>query len=207
MSHQEEPAPSAPVSEIGDDDASSDAEQASSAHKRRKTGLNKCEDEYAVSKRREALSAKTNTGKFSGLRAETPAKQSSAKTTKHGGKNFMYGVLLVTLLAYGAKKPVNRTAKWFCCCTSDCNYSYDLTGTEGKDCSKSSIYRHLQDHAIPKDENNGRVVKDEQSKCITATAARAIKQLGSVARYYQILMARKQSLFCVLMSQCRRIEL
>ena len=51
MSDQEEIAPSAPVSEIGDDEAGSDAEQASTAHKRRKTGLTKCEDEYAVSNR------------------------------------------------------------------------------------------------------------------------------------------------------------
>jgi len=49
MSDQEEHAPSALVSEIGDDEAGSDVEQASSAHKRRKTGLTKCEDEYAVS--------------------------------------------------------------------------------------------------------------------------------------------------------------
>jgi len=31
----------------------------------------------------------------------------------------------------------------------------------GKNRSKLSIYRHLQDHAIPKDEHNGRVVKDD----------------------------------------------
>jgi len=128
----------------------------------------KCNDEYAVSKRRETLSAKANTGKFVG--------PGSTKTTKHSGKDFVYGVLIVTLLAFGAKAPANRTAKWFCCCTSDCDYFYDLTGTEGKDCSKSSIYRHLQDHAIPKDEHNGHTVKDEQTKCISATAARAIKQ-------------------------------
>ena len=139
---------------------------------------------------RRRLSAKANTGKFTGLRAETPARRNSAKTAKHGGKDFVYGVLFVTLLAFGAKTPVNRTAKWFCCCTSDCEYFFDLTGTEGKDRSKTSIYRHLQDHAILKDENNGRVIKDEQTKCITATATRAIKQLGSAARYYQMLMAR-----------------
>ena len=117
MSDQEEIAPSAPVSEIGDDEAGSDAEQASSAHKRRKIGLTKCEDKYAASQRREALSAKANKGKFARLRAETPAKQNSAKTAKHGGKDFVYGVLFVTLMAFGAKNPVNRTAKWFCCCT------------------------------------------------------------------------------------------
>jgi len=122
MSDQEEHAPSAPVSEIGDDEAGSDAEQASLAHKRRKTGLTKCEDEYAVSQRREALSAKANKGKFSGLRAETPAKRSSAKTANHGGKDFVYGVLFVTLLAFSAKKPVYSTAKWFCYCTSDCKF-------------------------------------------------------------------------------------
>jgi len=75
-----------------------------------------------VSKRREALSAKANTGKFTGLRAETPARRSSAKTAKYSGKDFVYGVLFVTLLAFGAKTPVNCTAKWFCCCTSDCEY-------------------------------------------------------------------------------------
>ena len=144
-----------------------------------------------MSKRREALSAKTNTGKFSGLRAETPAKQSSAKTTKHGGKNFMYGVLLVTLVAFGAQKPVNRTAKWFCCCTSDCEYFCDLTGADGgKERPKTSIYRRLRDHAIPKDENNERILNLEQTKCITATAARGIEKLGGAARYYQILMVR-----------------
>jgi len=75
MSDEEEPAPSAPGSEIGNDDVASNAEPASLAHKRRKTGLTKCDDEYTVSrgKQREALSAQANTGKFSGLRAETPA--------------------------------------------------------------------------------------------------------------------------------------
>jgi len=115
MSDQEEHAPSTPVSEIGDDEGSSDVEQAFSAHKRHKTSLTKCEDEYAVSQRREALSAKANKGKFAGLRAEPPAKRSSAKTAKHGDKDFVYGVLFVTLLAFGAKEPVNRTAKWLCC--------------------------------------------------------------------------------------------
>ena len=177
MSDQEAPAPSAPVSEIEDDEAGSDTEEASTAQiKRRKTGLTKCDDEYAVSKRREALSARANTGKFVGLRAVTPAKSSSTKTAKHSGKNFVYGVLFLTLLALNAKAPANCTAKWFCCCTSDCDYFYDLTGIEGKDRSKLSIYRHLQDHAIPKDENNGRIVKDKQTKCITATTALAIKQ-------------------------------
>jgi len=66
----------------------------------------------------------------------------------------------------------------------------DLTGTDGKDRSKASMYRHLREHASPKDENNGRIVKHEQTKCITATAARGIEKLGGAARYYQILMAR-----------------
>jgi len=79
-------------------------------------------------------------------------------------------------MAFGTNPPANRTAKWFCCSTSDCDYFYDLTGTEGKDCFKSSIYRHLQDHTIPKDENNRRAVKDEQTKCTTLTAARAIRR-------------------------------
>jgi len=76
MSDEEEPAPTAPGSEIGNDNVASDAEQASLAHKpeRRETGLTKCDDEYTVSKQREALSAKANKVKFSGLRAgETPA--------------------------------------------------------------------------------------------------------------------------------------
>ena len=55
MSDEEEPAPSAPGSEIGNDNTASDAEQASSAHKRRKTDLTKCDDKYTVSKRREVL--------------------------------------------------------------------------------------------------------------------------------------------------------
>jgi len=61
-SDEEEPAPSAPGSEIGNDDAASDAKQASLAHKRRKTGLTKCDEEYTVSKQREALSAKARVG-------------------------------------------------------------------------------------------------------------------------------------------------
>jgi len=87
-----------------------------------------------------------NIGKVSGLRAETPAKRSSAKTAKHGGKDFVYGVLFATLLAFGAKRTVNRTAKWFCCCTSDCDYFYDLTGTEGE---KSLEIVNLQASAGP----------------------------------------------------------
>jgi len=146
VNNEEEPAPSAPGSEIGNDDAASDAEQASSAHKRRKTGLTKCDDEYTVSKQREALSAKANTGKFTGLRVETPARRNSAKTAKHGGKDFVYGVLFVTLLAFGAKTPVNCTAKCFCSCTSDCEYFFDLTSAKGKDGSKTSIYRKFGCH-------------------------------------------------------------
>jgi len=48
----------------------------------------------------------------------------------------------------------------------------------------------VREHAIPKDENKGCIVKDQQTKCITATDGRVIKQLGTAARYYQILMAR-----------------
>jgi len=108
--------------------------------------MTKCDDEYTVSKRREALGAKTNTGKFTGLRAETPARQNSAKTVKHGGNDFVYGVLFVTLLAFGAKTLVNFTAKWFCSYTSECEYLFDLTGTEGKDRSKTSIYHKFGCH-------------------------------------------------------------
>jgi len=50
MSDEEGPAPFAPGSEIGNDDVASDTEQASSAHKRRETGLTKCDDEYTLSK-------------------------------------------------------------------------------------------------------------------------------------------------------------
>jgi len=64
MSNEEESAPSAPGSEIGNDNTASNAEQASLAHKRGKTVLTKCNDEYTVSKQREALTAKANTGKF-----------------------------------------------------------------------------------------------------------------------------------------------
>jgi len=72
-----------------------------------------------VRKRREALSTKANTGKFTGLRAETPTRRNSEKTSKYGGKDFGYGVLFVTLLVFGAKTPVNCTAKWFYYYTSD----------------------------------------------------------------------------------------
>jgi len=57
-----------------------------------------------VNKRREALSAKVNTGKFTGLRAETPARRNFAKTTKPGGTDFACGVLFVTLLAAAMAK-------------------------------------------------------------------------------------------------------
>ena len=127
MSDEEEPAPSAPVSENEDDEAGSDAEQASRAQKHGKTGLTKCEDEYDVSQQSETLS----------------------------GKDFVYGVVFVTLLAFSVKRPLNSTVQWFCCCTSDCEYVYDLTGTDGKDHLKTSIYRHLQDHVIPKDYGSG----------------------------------------------------
>ena len=146
MSEEEEPAPSAPVSDNDDHDyVSSHSEQASMAQKRHQTGITKCEDEYVVSQQRQALSAKANTDKFLGLRAEKPTKPNSPKTTKHSGKDFVYGVLFVTLVAFGAKKPLNRTAQWFCYCTSDCEYFFDLTGTDGKDRSKTSIYRHLRE--------------------------------------------------------------
>jgi len=58
----------------------------------------------------------------------------------------VYGVLFVTLLPFGAKTSVNCTAKWLCGCTSDCEYFFDLTGTEGKDRSKTSIYRKFGCH-------------------------------------------------------------
>jgi len=82
MSHEE--ASCAPVSENEDDDACSIAEHSSMAQKRHKTGVTKCEDEYAG----EALSAKANTGKFFGLRAEKPVKPNSAKIAKHGAKDL-----------------------------------------------------------------------------------------------------------------------
>jgi len=117
MSNDDEPTLSADVSENEDDEACSDAGQASRARKRCKTSLTKCKDEYAV-----RLSAKVNTGKFLGLRAEKPAKANAAKTTKHSGKDFVYGVLFVTLVGFGAQKLVNRTAKWFCFYISGCEY-------------------------------------------------------------------------------------
>jgi len=136
MSDEEEPAPCAHVSEKEDDNAGSSAEQASMIQKRHKTGVTKCEDKYAVNQRREALSTKVNTSKFFGLHAEKPAEPNSSKTTKHSGKDFVYGVLFVTLLTLRAKKPLNRTMKCFYHYTSDCEYFYDLTGTDGKDHSK-----------------------------------------------------------------------
>jgi len=56
------------------------------AQKRHKTSVTRCEDEYAVSQQREALSAKANTGKFLGLRAEKHVKPNSAKTAKPVGR-------------------------------------------------------------------------------------------------------------------------
>jgi len=114
-----------------DDKADSDPEQPTRSRKRSKTSLTKVEDEYAVSQRRQALSAKANKGKFAGLRAEKPARANAAPTTKNSGKDFVYGVLFVSLVVFSAQKPLNSTAKWFCCCTSDCDWSYDLTGTDG----------------------------------------------------------------------------
>ena len=58
-----------------------------------------------MSQQRQALSAKANTGKF----LEKPAKPNYAKTAKHSGKDFVYGVLFVTLVAFGARKPLNCT--------------------------------------------------------------------------------------------------
>jgi len=109
MSDEDEPAPCAPVSENEDDDAGSDAEQASMAQKRRKTGVTKCEDEYAD----EALSAKANTGKFLGLRVEKPVKPNSAKkskyrwkdlTAKHSGK----------VAAFGKQKDLTKCSNAWC---------------------------------------------------------------------------------------------
>jgi len=84
MRDEEEVAPCAPVSENEDDKAGSDAEYASMSQKRHKTGVTKCEDEYAG----ETLNAKENTSKFLGLRAEKPVKPNSAKTSKHSGKDL-----------------------------------------------------------------------------------------------------------------------
>ena len=95
---------------------------------------------------REALSARANTGKFTGLRAETPARRNSAKTAKYSGEDFVYGVLFVTLLVFVVKTPVNCTAECFCYYSSDCEYFFDLTGTEGKDRSKTSIYHKFDCH-------------------------------------------------------------
>jgi len=70
ISDEEEPVPSAPVSDNDDhNDVASHSKQASMAQKRHKTCITKCEDEYAVNQQRQALSAKANTGKFLGLRA------------------------------------------------------------------------------------------------------------------------------------------
>jgi len=84
MGGDEAPEPYVVASEIGpeDEEASSDQNhgQASTAqNKRRKIqGLTKNEDECAVNKQREVLSAKANSGDFKGLRAVTPAKSNSA---------------------------------------------------------------------------------------------------------------------------------
>ena len=56
-----------------------------------------------MNKRREALSTKANTGKFTGQRVETSVRRNSAKTAKYGDKDFVCGVLFVTLLTFGEK--------------------------------------------------------------------------------------------------------
>jgi len=116
MSNDEEYAPSAAASENEDDEAEadSDREEPTRSRKRTKTSLTKVEDLYAVSQRRQALSAKANKGKFAGLRAEKPARANAVPTTKNGGKDFVYGVLFVSLVVFGVQKPLNSTAKWFC---------------------------------------------------------------------------------------------
>ena len=92
MSGDEEHAPSAAVSEDEDDETEADSnqEQPTRSRKRSKNSLTKVEDEYAVSQRRKALSAKANKGKFAGLRAEKPARANAAPTTKNSGKDLVY---------------------------------------------------------------------------------------------------------------------
>ena len=87
MSNDEEHAPSAAASDDDDDEAGadSDREQPARSRKRSKKSLTKVEDEYAVSQRRQALSAEANKGKFAGLRAEKPARANAAPTTKNSG--------------------------------------------------------------------------------------------------------------------------
>ena len=58
-----------------------------------------------MSQRRHALSAKANKGKFAGLRAEKPARANAAPTTKNSGKDFVYGVLFVSLVVFTMQKP------------------------------------------------------------------------------------------------------
>ena len=105
----EEAVPCAPVSENKNDDAGSDAEQASMAQKRRKTGVTKCENEYAG----EALSAKANTGKFLGLRVEKPVKPNSAKTSKHSGKDLT-GKHGGKVAAFGKQKDPAKCSNAWC---------------------------------------------------------------------------------------------
>jgi len=96
---------SAAVSGIGpeDQEAGSDQnqEQASTAQTKDQKiqGLTKSEDEYAVIKQRETLNAKANTGDFKGrLRAVTPARSNTAKTSKNSSKYFVYGVLFGSMM-------------------------------------------------------------------------------------------------------------
>ena len=51
-----------------------------------------------MSKQREALSVKANTGDFKGLRAVTPAKSNAAKSSKNSGNDFVYGVLFGSMM-------------------------------------------------------------------------------------------------------------
>ena len=86
----------------GNEEAGSDQNQGqvfTAQTKRRKNqGINKCEDEYGVSKQREALSVKANTCDFKGLRMVAPAKANAVKPRKDSGKDFVYGVLFGSMM-------------------------------------------------------------------------------------------------------------
>jgi len=109
------------VLENEDDNTGSDAEQASMAQKRRKTSVTKCKDKYTG----EALSAKANTGKFIGLRAEKPVKPNSAKTAKHSAKDLTvkHGGKVA---AFGTQKdPAKCSSGW---CRSIINRVHKVIG-------------------------------------------------------------------------------
>ena len=87
MDGQEAPETCAAASDIGseDEEVAADQNEEEPSKRRKLAGLTQFEDEFAVSKCREALCVKANQGDFKGLRAVTPAKATTANVLCVGG--------------------------------------------------------------------------------------------------------------------------